>query len=74
MVRGWGGVSVRILVNMAKFGQKTGIFTYFQCNLTYLIFSQIYRYHKCSMSNVNMGSVKNWYTVKNIYLGPVNQK
>ena len=29
------GGDVRKLVHMAKFGQKTGIFTYFQCNLTY---------------------------------------
>ena len=31
-----GRGDVRKLVHMAKFGQKTGIFTYFQCNLTYL--------------------------------------
>ena len=30
-----GGGAVRKLVHMAKFGQKTGVFTYFQCNLTY---------------------------------------
>ena len=30
-----GGGDVRKLVHMAKFGQKTDLFTYFQCNLTY---------------------------------------